>query len=385
MKRKTQGVITAIRQFVAGADGPVALLELTDVASGYVTRRMVQLSTTGETLSLEPAPPGFATPDRPGTGSFGSVGAAGMAFASVAVAARAIAAQLLLVAPDGIIEIATDGDQVFALEAEPDMHDGTRQRIHHLRIIGPRAEVARAPDLAPLRLTTRRSLTGLAVSDGRLLAMVADPMAGLDIFALTLSDPDAGFRPLLERGGERYMLNAAVSAVAAGPGGVLVGTAALADANLRVGNWGPELVLLPPDGGWDLVIGQPRLTPQGLQIPASGLMPGLGQAGNAAIKAIATGPLGGGTGTWIAVQRFAARPVADRRTARPDMFAYRGAARLYVSADLVDWRAVSMALPEGVGAITALHVTPRAVLIGHEGAGMGAVPMTVIPRKDRDY
>lgn len=380
-RRAGGGVVTAVRQFIDGPDGPVALLEHASIATGHVARRAVQLTETGAALASEPAPrPGV--PDRRGTGSFGSVEMAGFAFASVHAAARSIDSQLLLVAPDGITEIATDGVLLLALEAEPDLHDGTRQRLHLLRLVGERAELLRAPDLAPLRLSLRRSLTGLACFDGRLLAMVADPVAGLDIFALPLGAPEAGFTPVIERGGERYMLNAAVSAVAAISGGLLFGTAALAGANLQIGNWGPELILLQPGGGWDLVIGQPRLSMDGLQIPASGLLPGLGQSGNAAVKAIASGPMGTGTATWMVIQRFAAGNVADRSAARPDLFSYRGTARLYVSKDLVDWRLAPVALPEGKGAITTLHVTRQAILLGHEGVGWDAVPITVIPRRD---
>lgn len=382
MKPTTVGVITAIKHFVAGPDGPVALLEHSDIATGQVVRRMVQLSCKGERLALEPTARGFSSPDQPGTGSFGTVEAAALAFASISAAARSIAAHLALVAPDGIIELASDGDHLIALEAEPDLHDGTRQRLHHLRVVGARAELRKAPDLAALRLSARRSLTGLAVAGGRLFAMVTDPMAGLDVYMLMLADPDAGFCPVLERGAERYMLNAAVSAVAVGPEGLLLGTAALADTNLRVGNWGPELLILTAEGSWDLVIGQPRLSLQGLQIPASGQMPGLGQSANAAIKAIATGQMGKAIATWIVVQRFVGRSVANRLSARPDLFAYRGAARLYVSTDLVDWQLVSGPLPEGIGAITAMHVTSDAILIGHEGFGREALPLTVIARKD---
>ncbi len=380
MKRTTQGVVTAVRQFVHTPDGPVALVELTDIGSGAVEQQLALLSNAGEMLSWEPAQATFSTPDWPGSGSFGSVTAAGVAFASIGAAARSLEAKLSLAAPDGIIELATNGEHVLALEAEPALHDGTRQRLHLVRLLGSRAETQRSPDLAPLRLSAHRCLTGLACMGGRFFAMVADPMAGLDIFVLTPAEAGSGFQQVVERGGERYMLNGAVSAVASVPGGLLVGTAALADANLRIGSWGPELLLLPHTGGWDLVIGQPRLTAQGLQIPASGQMPGLGQPANAAIKAIATGSLGGGTGTWIVMQQFAGRSVASRSVAQPDMFAYRGTARLFVSSDLVAWRSVPLALPDGIGAVTALHVTPRAILIGHEGAGARTIPVTVLPR-----
>lgn len=383
--RARDGVVTAVRQFFDGPDGPVALLEHASIASGQVARRTVQLSPRGALVSQEPGRGAPTVPDRPGTGSFGSVELAALAFASVHAAAKSINAQLLLTAPDGITDIATDGTHILALESEPDLYDGTRQRLHLLRIDGMRADLQPAPDLSALRLSARRSLTGLACCNGRFLAMVADPVAGMDILALDVAKPEAGFVPVLERGGERYMLNAAVSAVAAVPGGLMIGTAALADALLQIGNWGPEVILLPAGGGWDLLIGQPRLTTEGLQIPASGLMPGLGRSGNAAVKAIASGPLDGGTGTWMVVQRFAAGSVTDRHAARPDLFAYRGPSRLYVSDDLVEWQPASVALPEGKGAITALHVTEQAILVGHEGVGWEALPVTAIPRPDAGF
>jgi hypothetical protein len=379
MKNAAQSVISTVRQFIDGEDGPVAVLELVDSDTGFVTRELVQLASDGSILPWTPQPASPAMPTRQQTGSFASLAAAAVVLAPVAAAVRAATGAMSRAAPDGILEVATDGTDLFALEGEAGLHDGRAQRLHRFELAGDQCRRQAAPVLEPLRLSARRSITGLAVVGDNLWTMVADAMVGFGIFRLDITDPTAGFLPFVERGAGRFTLNALVSAMAVGPGCLLVGTAALADAHVRVGNWGPELLMLTPQDGWDLLIGQPRLGQDGLKVPASGLIPGLGNTRNAAIKAIATGRAGDRTVTCIALQEFSGKPVPDRRGARPDLFDYGGAVRIFRSDNLSDWQAMPLSLPQGTGPVTALHVTSEALLIGHEALGEAHVPVMALP------
>ena len=106
-----------------------------------------------------------------------------------------------------------------------------------------------------------------------------------------------------------------------------------------------------------------------------GLLPGLGDARNAAIKAIAQT----GDDTVIAIQAFAGEPQDDRRESRPDFFDYRGAVRLYRSADLVEWHEVPHALPRDADPVTAMAVAKGRLYVGFENLSHGGLPVQVVP------
>lgn len=48
------------------------------------------------------------------------------------------------------------------------------------------------------------------------------------------------------------------------------------DLENKIGPAGAELIRINPDDSWDLIIGEPRNTPEGLKVPLSGLGPGAG-------------------------------------------------------------------------------------------------------------
>lgn len=48
------------------------------------------------------------------------------------------------------------------------------------------------------------------------------------------------------------------------------------DTDNMVGPAPPEVIRIHPDDSWDLVVGEPRVTPDGLKVPMSGLGPGFG-------------------------------------------------------------------------------------------------------------
>jgi hypothetical protein len=364
--------IVALRQFCPGTDGCLALIEMTDIDTGAITRRLQPLTSRG-------TPDPGAGPDAFGPSATGSY--AGFALAAAALPAlRAVAPLLVRLLPPDVTEIATDGRDLFLLEDDHARLDGTAQRLHRFEI-GQDGwfRALPAPDLAPLALAPHRVITGLALTGSGLVVAVADPLAGFDVFHLPRDPAKGVFSPLLAAGARRFMLNATIASFGAVSGGLLLGTAALAEATLRIGNWGPELLLLPEQGPADLIVGQPRTGTDDLMLPAAGMLPGLGRAGNAAIRAIATIQRRDGRSlTCIAVQDHAAAPVARRAEARPDLLDYSGEVRFYAATDLTDWKLLPARLPAGIGAVCALAVTAEGLLVGHEGLGAATLPVSFV-------
>lgn len=283
--------------------------------------------------------------------------------------ALAPAAEALMPHLSGYVAaLASDGAQLALIEERLE-GDALLQRV---LVAGPGGGVA-TPDLGPLTLGESRMLTGLDLRSGAVWLCIADACGGADLATASLAE---GAVPeiRISRGGHRFALNAAFTATAPHAGGLLVGTAALNDATLKLGNWGPELLHVTAEG-WDLIMGQPRFSPQGLKVPASGLTPGFGGDGNWAIQALVAGE-----GRICAVmQRFDGPVINDRRAVVPDLRDYAGAVRLFMTEDLADWRPVAVQLPKGAGAVTSLALTATGAVLGHEGAGADVLPITHVP------
>lgn len=256
------------------------------------------------------------------------------------------------------------------LAAVQESFDGTRlhQQVVHAGRDGEVSIIDTAqPDAAGLRM-----LTGLDSWGDRLVLCMADPCAGAEI---AVTDFNGVATVQLERGAHRFALNAAYTAVCPFEDRMLVGTAALNDDRLQVGNWGPELLLLKSDG-WDLVMGQPRFSPNGLKQPLSNAIPGFGIPGNWAIKAITVMEDNSGRQAFAVMQRFKGAPVADRREVFPDFMDYSGEVRIFRSADLREWHPVEARLPDGAGAVTCAACVGSDLVLGHEAWGAGASPVT---------
>lgn len=229
--------------------------------------------------------------------------------------------------------------------------------------------------LEPLDIQGWRQLNAIQVVGDTLYAALADPVAGFDVFCYALNTSSPAATRILTDGAQRFALNAAVSGMVQCRQGLLLGTAAMAGPAYPVGNWGPELLVIPPQGSWDLIVGQPRFSPDGLLLPASTRLPGMGQIQNAAIRALASDD----TRVVIAVQDHAGQLVEDRREARIDLSDYSGPLRLYSSSDLEDWDELPHSLPSDVGAVSCLCLTQDAVVLGHEALGADALPVKVVP------
>jgi SAM-dependent methyltransferase len=82
---------------------------------------------------------------------------------------------------------------------------------------------------------------------------------------------------VFDRGADRGPHNQLIMSMASFKGCLYVGTGIQNGGHDRLYNVGPdagEVIRVFPDDTWDLVVGQPRITRQGLKIPASGLGPG---------------------------------------------------------------------------------------------------------------
>lgn len=237
------------------------------------------------------------------------------------------------------------------------------------------AGAAQALPMSTLEIAGWRALSTMSCMDNMLFVAIADPVAGGEVFRFDLSHPGNEPTRLLSQGAQRFALNAAFAGMLPHPNGLLIGTAALAAPRRAVGDWGPELLLLSPEGGWDMIFGQPRFTPSGLILPASGMAPGMGNQANAAIRAMHSD----GELTVIALQDYAGAEQEDRRKASPDLAEYGGALRLFASFDLEEWTEIPHDLPRDIGAVTSLFVTETTLFVGHEALGAHALPVSVVP------
>jgi ubiquinone/menaquinone biosynthesis C-methylase UbiE len=81
------------------------------------------------------------------------------------------------------------------------------------------------------------------------------------------------------------------------------------DFDNNIGPGAPELIRIHPDDSWDLVVGEPRITPKGLRVPLSGLGPGFGNPFSGYIWSICVhdGWLYVGTAVWLVFLRYSGK------------------------------------------------------------------------------
>ena len=377
MNGSDETILVTVRDMLAAPSGVTGMIEETDVETGESRLRRVSLDVRGGVGGS-----GLVEAGKAMDGSGPLAALAGLLLRFPESPLDLIWGALAEVAPTGLRQVVSDGTLLFALKDDPDRFDGAEQRLFRLEAEAERNGAA-ALDLAPLGLSGGRLITGLVLSGDWLHVLVADATAGFDVFRARATAPRPVLEAVLERGAQRFALNAAVSAAVPCPGAppdtLLLGTAALAGGDEQVGSWGPELLRLWPDGDWDIIMGQPRFTPAGLKRPLCDSLPGFGNRTNAAVRAIATAEVGGRSRTYAVLQDFLGETCTDRRFAIPDLMEYMGTVQLFRSADLVHWEEVPAELPEDSGTVTALVVTEAGVILGHEGIGRSKLPLTFVP------
>lgn len=126
--------------------------------------------------------------------------------------------------------------------------------------------------------STNSGIIEMAVCGDYLYAGTLNVLHGFQLWRTTAEGPPPHrWEKVLERGADRGAYNQAVLSMAAFGGSLYVGTCIQNGGYDRVNHIGPaagEVLRVHPDGRWDLVIGDPRLTRHGLKAPTSGMRAG---------------------------------------------------------------------------------------------------------------
>ena len=133
--------------------------------------------------------------------------------------------------------------------------------------------------LAALEDADNREVSALVVHAGALFAATVNPESGFELWRLESPDPvRARWSRVLERGAWRYAQNRRVLAALPRVGSLylVAGTPAPERTveSMFLDYQGPEVIRVDADGHWDLLVGVPRVSPAGFQVPLSGLGPG---------------------------------------------------------------------------------------------------------------
>lgn len=108
-----------------------------------------------------------------------------------------------------------------------------------------------------------------------LYAAIGNPFAGFQLWRTqALGAPPFHWEQVLEQGGQRHTLNLAVGTMTVFQNALYLGTGVPATERLLDTAAGCEIVRVLPNGRWELVMGQPRFSPIGLQVPISTHGPG---------------------------------------------------------------------------------------------------------------
>lgn len=118
----------------------------------------------------------------------------------------------------------------------------------------------------------------MATFNGFLYVGTMNPYEGYQIWKTDAEGkPPYRWIRVISQGAYRGKLNEVAASFGAFKDSLYVGSAIYAGGYDRIYNVGPgcpELIRVYPDDSWDLIVGEPRLTPEGLKVPLSGLGPG---------------------------------------------------------------------------------------------------------------
>lgn len=118
------------------------------------------------------------------------------------------------------------------------------------------------------------AISAMAVMDEYLYAGTMNPTEGYQVWRTTAEgDPPYSWERVLTLGAYRGNLNEAAATLCPYRGALYIGSGIYNlgfDRIHGVGPGMPELIRLYPDMSWDLIAGEPRLTPDGVKMPMSG-------------------------------------------------------------------------------------------------------------------
>jgi hypothetical protein len=150
--------------------------------------------------------------------------------------------------------------------------DGQRRLVRAVQDSSDRWEPVTAP-------SNSNRISGFTVFDGFVYVTVDDAQRGFGLKTLPPGESPAkaeSWQPVLGFGAFRYLLNANVLEIVSCPDALYlaVGLKKALPADQSIGilaRQGFELLRVYPDQeGWDIMIGQPRFTSDGLKVPLSG-------------------------------------------------------------------------------------------------------------------
>lgn len=318
-----QGAATATVTRVPGGGAGSLLIPVVSAVGSRILR-----SSDGETFDELPNP----SPAQ-GLGPVGQVVAAGGRMFGLAASTREKPFAAAARAEDGMVFVRDDpAEGVWVSAGAPGDGDGAARRVH-----------------------------GIAGFAGSVWAAVTHPEAG---FELWRAEPDGAppftWRPVLREGTWRFTVNKVATAMVIHADALWLGTAAPIDEPWEIGHNGPEILRVEADGAWEVVVGAPRFTPDGLKVPLAEWGPGFGDRRNAAITL-----LSGGDGGMLACHQFLDRPGGGPT--------HSGPASFWAERD-GEWSRIGGV--DGVGPVTAACLAGGRLLVGL-AAGAPGGPLAV--------
>jgi len=152
-------------------------------------------------------------------------------------------------------------------------------------------------------------VASLAVAHDHLYVGISNPLSGYQIWRLPVADAvgkavaDASWEQILQKGAWRFNHNLSPVSMCAFGGALYIGSGLPGmgyDRDHDVGPAAAELIRLSADGQWDLLMGEPRFTPDGFKVPLSAKGTGFGDPCNGAISTLVVhaDTLFAGTSNW---------------------------------------------------------------------------------------
>ena len=131
---------------------------------------------------------------------------------------------------------------------------------------------------------TNMGIFEMTVFNGYLYAGTLNPTSGFQLWKTRAEgEPPYAWSRVLTSGAYRGIDNESVASLCVFDGALYVGTGIMGggyNRRLRIGPAASESIRVHPDDTWELLVGDPRITPDGTKIPLSGLGPGFNNYSN---------------------------------------------------------------------------------------------------------
>ncbi len=186
-------------------------------------------------------------------------------------------------APGPWVSLRSFSGQVFAIPASAAHDAGGDGPLLWVTTDDPRSPAWRPANIPGFGdPENNRTLDSLHVFNGQLYVAAGNPANGFRLWKTSArSEPPFAWEPVLTEGAQRYTLNPQVETMTVFKDALYLGTRSpQPDPEWEFATSGAEILRLLPDDRWELVMGTPRFSPIGLQIPLSTEGPGFGDPRN---------------------------------------------------------------------------------------------------------